>query len=84
MSRAPKIYCDTSTLAPNIRDPKSQPELAALEQLRLLSKEGKCVLLRSHIVRAELEKTKDPALREELKADFDLLERILKMPWDVS
>jgi hypothetical protein len=78
MSWVPKIYCDTSTLAPNIRDPKSQPELAALEQLRLLCRESKGVLLRSHIVRGELERTKDASLREQLKADFDLLEGVLK------
>lgn len=71
-----KVYCDTSTLAPNIRDPKSQPELAALEQLRLLR--NKCVLLRSRIVQGELERTPDGALREQLKADFDRLEGVLK------
>jgi hypothetical protein len=77
MSAALKIYCDTSTLAPNIRDSKSQPELTALQQLRLLRKQGKCVLLRSHIVRGELERTKNATLRERLKADFDALEGIL-------
>jgi hypothetical protein len=77
MGQQPKIYCDTSTLAPNIRDPKSLPELAALEQLRQLCKEGKCTLLRSRIVQGELERTKDAALRNQLKEDFDLLDGIL-------
>jgi len=76
MSVPLKVYCDTSTLAPNIRDPKSQPELAALEQLRL--HRNKCVLLRSRIVQGELERTPDDALREQLKADFDRLEGVLK------
>ena len=78
MNQQPKIYCDTSTLAPNIRDPKSLPELAALEQLRMLYQEGKCTLLRSHIARGELERTKNDGLREQLKADYELLEGILQ------
>jgi hypothetical protein len=74
MNQHLKIYCDTSTLAPNIRDPKSLPELAALKRLRELYREGKCTLMRSHIVRGELERTPDPAIRDQLKADFDLLD----------
>jgi len=77
MNRVPKIYCDTSTLAPNIRDPRSQSELAALKQLRVLHQQCKCTLLRSHIVKGELERTPDVSLREQLRADFDLLEGIL-------
>jgi hypothetical protein len=76
MSAAPKIYCDTSTLAPNISDQASLPELDALKQLQELFKAGKCTLHYSHIVQAELERTKDPARRAALKADCELLERI--------
>ncbi len=78
MNTRPKIYCDTSTLAPNIRDPKSLPELEALKRLRELCQAGKCPMLRSHIALRELEETKDVEQRERLKADYDLLERVLK------
>jgi len=78
MSHKLKIYCDTSTLAPNIRDEKSLPELDALKELRLLAQQGTCTLLRSHIVLGELERTKDVGLRAQLKADYDLLEHVLQ------
>lgn len=71
----PRIYCDTNTLAPNIR--KSPQEFQALKQLRAFSQEGKCTLLRSHIVRGEIERTKNDAIREQLEADYKLLENIL-------
>ena len=35
-------------------------------------------LLRSHIARGELERTKDDGLQEQLKADYELLEGILQ------
>jgi len=78
MSTQPKIYCDTSTLAPNIRDQKSLPELEALKGLRKLCQAGKITMYRSHIVRGELERTKNVELREQLKADYELLDGVLQ------
>jgi hypothetical protein len=77
MSTQPKIYCDTSTLAPNIRDPHSLPELEALKRLRALREAGHCSMFRSHIVQGELERTQNAKQRELLKADFELLDGIL-------
>jgi len=73
-----KVYCDTNTLAPNIRDPACLPELEALKRLRALQEAGAVVLLRSRAVLAELEKTPTPEQREKLRADYELLEHILK------
>jgi hypothetical protein len=75
MSIQPKIYCDTNTLAPNIRDEPS--ELEALKRLRELCQSGKCSMYRSHIVLAELERTPDVEQRERLRADYELVEGIL-------
>jgi hypothetical protein len=71
-----KVYCNTNTLAPNIRDDPS--ELAALEWLRELRRAGKISMYRSRSVEGETDRTPDPELRERLKADYELLDRVLK------
>ena len=70
------IYCDTCTLGPNIRGKNSSFEMAAIERLIELAAAHECSLVRSHIVWAELEKTSDPQLRDELKRFFELMQSI--------
>jgi len=60
MNSLPKIYYDTSALAPNVRN--DQPELEALKRLRELWQAGKCSMRRAHIVQGELERTADVEL----------------------
>ncbi len=74
--RQPNIYCDTNTLAPNIRGQPS--ELEALMRLRALRDAGKCSMCRSRIVCGELDRTLSDEQRDLLKADYELLDGILK------
>ena len=76
MSAPPKIYCDTCTLVPNVKN--CPTELEAVKQLRKLRRAGKCSLYRSHIALGELERTKNRKQRKRLKADYKLLKGILR------
>jgi len=69
-----KIYCDTNTLVPNMSDKPA--ELESFKQLWELHQAGKCLMQRSNIVRAELERTANVDQRERLKAAYDLLEPV--------
>src|SRR6266436_6691430 len=76
MSAPPKIYCDTCTLVPNVKN--CPTGLEAVKQLRKLRRAGKCSLYRSHIALGELERTKNRKQRKRLKADYKLLKGVLR------
>lgn len=67
-----KIYCDTDTLPHNIRDEKSQAELAALRKLAGYPK------FRSGVVFREVMNTIDKGRRGNLLHDYNALEPIPK------
>jgi hypothetical protein len=77
------VYCDTSTLLNNVKrhdDPKSLKELAALEHLLTLRREGRIQMVRSRVALRELER---PSKREgwpermaKLRADYEALGQI--------
>jgi hypothetical protein len=71
-----RIYCDTSALRHNIsrhNDEKSQREVAALNELM-----EKYPLFGSHLVRYEVENTKDEIQRGCLIIDVDGLQNVPK------
>jgi hypothetical protein len=69
-----KIYCDTSSLFSNAdrhkKDSKAQREATAISRLLGLHRQGKVQLVRSNVVRRELEKTSDVTQRDALFNDF--------------
>jgi hypothetical protein len=70
-----RIYVDTSALPSNIRhsDAKSQADLAAYKQLK-----KQLPMFTSHLVRHEVERTKDEIRRNSLIVDIEGLEPIQK------
>jgi predicted nucleic acid-binding protein len=67
------IYSDTNSLFSNAdrhTDTKSQQEAAAIANLLEFHKQGKIRILRSNIIRRELEKTRDSNQRDALLHDF--------------
>ena len=67
------IYCDTSSLFSNAdrhTDAKNQQEAAAINGLLRFHQQGKIRLLRSNIIRRELEKTRGARQRDALLNDF--------------
>jgi hypothetical protein len=68
-----EIYCDTSSLFSNAnrhKDTKAQQESTAISRLLGLYPQGKIQLIRSNIVRRELEKTSDVTQRDALFKEF--------------
>jgi predicted nucleic acid-binding protein len=69
-----KIYCDTSSLFSNAdrhkKDSKAQREATAISRLLGLHRQGNVQLVRSDVVRRELEKTSDVTQRDALFNDF--------------
>jgi len=67
------IYCDTSSLFSNAdrhQDAKAQHEASAISSLLELHRQGKIRLLRSNVIRRELEKTRSTAQKDALLGDF--------------
>ena len=70
---AVNIYCDTSSLFSNVarhQDAKARQEAAAVSSLLGLHRNGTIRLLRSNIIRHELEKTRSLTQRDALLDDF--------------
>jgi predicted nucleic acid-binding protein len=67
------IYCDTSSLFSNAdrhQDAKARHEAAAISSLLELHRQGKIRLLRSNVIRRELERTRSTAQKDALLGDF--------------
>ena len=67
------IYCDTSSLFSNAdrhADIKNQLEAAAINDLLRLHQQGKIRMLRSNIIRREVERTRGARQRDALFNDF--------------
>jgi len=67
------IYCDTSSLFSNInrhQNAKAQQEAAAVFNLLRVHRQGKIHLLRSNIIRHEVERTRSAAQKDALIGDF--------------
>jgi hypothetical protein len=69
-----KVYCDTDSLLSNPQrrtgDAKSKQEAAAIQKLLEHHQAGKITLLRSNVLRGEVERTQDQTQRDKLRRDF--------------
>jgi predicted nucleic acid-binding protein len=70
---AMNVYSDTSSLFSNAErhaDAKSQQEATSIAALLKLHKQGKITMLRSNVIRRELERTREASQRYALLDDF--------------